>query len=109
MTCSRLSIAASRPVGVLGRVRRATGLEEVDGLGARRPQIVERGTLGIGGLHDLGNALDRIPGDARASNGGIRKELVARMTTALPRRLANYVVWRDGLVGYGSHGGSKMP
>jgi hypothetical protein len=29
------------------------------------------------------------------------------MTTALPRCIANYVVWRDGLVGYGSHGGIK--
>jgi hypothetical protein len=32
----------------------------------------------------------RIRGDARASNGGIRKELAAGMTTALPRR----IIWR---------------
>ena len=44
---------------MLGQILRATGLEDVDGLGACGPQFVERRTLRISRLHHLGNAFDR--------------------------------------------------
>jgi hypothetical protein len=48
------------------------------------PEAAEAATAAPRRIADTPHA--RLRGDARGSNGGIRKELAAGMTTALPRR-----------------------
>src|SRR5262249_55649414 len=69
-----------------GQVLRATGLEHLDGFGARGLQFVERRTLRGGGRHGFGTALDRPVGGWR---GGVAAAFRgAALGTVRPCRIA---------------------
>src|SRR5215472_11487162 len=96
MTCSRLSIAASRPVGMLGRSFGQSALSMSMALALAARNSSSAGRCAAVGLHDLGNALDRPVGELCGVIAANFRG--AALGTVRPRRIAT-----------GAHAAARAP